>query len=194
MVNALFTPALGLRLHFVITRPDVLSLNANQKADYARDNIVPLLAHVNRIYDPAGIRFDFDPTTDIEYNAEAEKLDGEGLQAIAAQYHGKVVVFHRGHGGEVGSRAAFFHVERLSGDNFAHEMGHYLYLSHTFIEGLKLSALPNIIKEGVEGDAEGQTALAKIANLLLDGVPPEAGLHYAVQGSRHESRVSVRFE
>ncbi|MFY0566978.1 hypothetical protein ACN28E_24495 [Archangium lansingense] len=181
IVNALFSPTLSLRLHFIITRPEVLSMGTTQRADYVKNHVVPLLAHVNQIYEPTGIRFDFDPGADVEYTSAAENLDGEGLQKLAAQYHGKLVIFHRGHGGEAGSRAAFFHVENLNGDNFAHEMGHYLYLPHTFFEGLKLADLPGIIKNGVEGNAAGQAALSQISQLLQQGTQPELELHYAVQ-------------
>jgi hypothetical protein len=53
---------------------------------------------------------------------DAELLDGNGLQRIAAQYHGKILVFYRGHGGTAGSRAAFFHLDALDGDTSARDI------------------------------------------------------------------------
>jgi hypothetical protein len=183
MVNALFTPEYRLRVHLIITRKEVLALDATGRKAYIMNKFVPVLQHSNQLYTTTGIQFQFDPAKDVEYSAEAENLDGSGLQKIAQQYHGKVVVFHRGHSGNAGSRADFFHVETLDGDNFAHEMGHFLYLAHTFVEGLKLAALPEIIKQGVEADLRGQEALQQITKLLQEGVPVETTMPFDVQES-----------
>jgi hypothetical protein len=193
MTSALFTPMLDVVVHFIIARPEVLSLEPAERILYAQKNISPILEHANGVYSQAGIRFIFDPSRDIEYNANAEQLDGEELQLIAGRYHGKMLVFYRGHGGNAGSRAAFFHLDSLNGDNFAHEIGHYFYLPHTFVEGLRLSSLADIIKHGVENDSAGQEALGRITALLADGVPPETGLPYDIEWSKDiVSRIGTR--
>jgi hypothetical protein len=171
----------ALRVHLIVSNPEVTKLSAAERAKHIEHNFLPALKTVNDLYNPpanqylyyANIRFAFDPAKDVEYDAQVESFDGAALQRRAVLYRGKVVIFYRGHGGNAGSGADFFHLENLNGFNMAHELGHYLGLGHTHIEGRKLSDLPALVREAVEKEQPAKPYAAghvtKIMNELMDG-------------------------
>jgi hypothetical protein len=161
MATASYAPQFQVRIHLVISRPDVLSKSPLGRHAYLTDNFVPALKQVNDQWAQTGVQMLFNPDQDVEYDPAPEKVEGDGLQAIAQWYQGKVLILHRAHGGNAGSRAGFFHLQDIEGFNMAHELGHYFNLSQTFLEGCKLSDLPELIKEGIEGDPKGKDILRR---------------------------------
>src|SRR3954469_19531208 len=100
-----------LRIHLIITHPEVIKLDLPARKKFLETNFLPALHKVNELYNPtanpalfnANIRFIFDPVKDVEYDSEAETFSGKALQEKAALYRGKILMFYRGNGSNAGS-------------------------------------------------------------------------------------------
>jgi hypothetical protein len=146
---------LTMRIHAVRTADD----GGGRAANITADQVVDWLAEANRVFAAARVRFEFDPVADFETlnNTLLNTLDNSGANfgdqivagnAIAAQHPGEAVVFFR-HGsgaGPTGNGFSYHDIDFIAmpGFNdtgvcghqnltiFAHELGHYLGLNHSF--------------------------------------------------------------
>jgi hypothetical protein len=113
----------------------------------SRSQIQTVLDAANTIYTKAGITFRLDGVQrmdDTALNQDYPPPTGDGRvagaarQRVAAQFPGRLVVFFRdGGGGASGAQGDFLHTAKTDdpaqgGRLFAHEVGHYLHLVHTF--------------------------------------------------------------
>jgi hypothetical protein len=209
-------PIHHVRIHAVLTAED----DGTFKATATGAQIAAAVEHANETWDGAGLVFDFDPATDIETRNsallrgdctptldpaapdacdEAPNVEERERVALDDAHDGKITVYFRsGASGAHSSRAAHY-VVMGGGDpgrTLAHELGHYLWNSHTFgPTPATLEEAAERIKDYVEG-TDGYSSHPKGEGLnVFDGdrnngdatdTPPDpgAGLWEAIKGDK----------
>jgi hypothetical protein len=157
-------------VHAIVTEPGYVDKTA----------VEGMLAGASQVYSPIGLTFELasleetsDPVLSKDQGSSV-KTSGPPMDieldrtARAARYPGRVVVFFRPVKNDTDYKAAnyssswgeFVVMEGTSGTGFAHEVGHYLHLGHTFNE----DAMNQLYAKNT---AEGYEAAKKLAAQLI---------------------------
>ncbi len=102
------------------------------EAGYVAGSMTAFVKNANTIFAPANIQFDFDESKDLFPNPGLANCESATLDAHGETIRGKVAVFYCK--SRMGGEASFTSNRVMigDGDNLAHELGHYLGLSHIF--------------------------------------------------------------
>jgi hypothetical protein len=148
-------PVYNIRIHAIVTGT----------SRFTASDVQFLLNEVNQIYSLAGIRFVFNPQTDIDIEPGSPLSSDQSPDRTnrALQYRGKLVIFFRDIGGGFSGAGEYAAMQQVS--NFdasrllAHELGHYFNLHHTFVEGRGVVQARSMLKDFIQQQPEAQNAL-----------------------------------
>ena len=154
----LWTPLYEISIQAIVTN------DTAGGASITTEEIQVILDEANKVYLPAGMKFvlgKLDVANEIALNQDRppptlnDHVASNARQERAAKYPGKLVVYFRsgGDGGFSGGEGEFAVMPQsadsvgsggatvsITGRLFAHEIGHYFHLAHTFSEYIGLSA------------------------------------------------------
>lgn len=127
-----FTPVLEVQVKVI----PLAKSDGSGAANETKETITASFIGVNQIWAQAGIKFIFDPDTDLLPLVKDDVLvkdeSVEARAALAKKHPNSLVMFLRGGtGGFSSGDSPYLTLDRFQPSHVAHEIGHYLHLHHT---------------------------------------------------------------